>query len=148
MQFVEVNEKNILQAGLIHAESWKASHRGFCSEAFIKTHTPTTQKEYLRREMAAGKKLFMLIDRKPVGIVSVYKNLIENLYVLPEEQNKRYGERLLKYAVAMCAGIPTLWVLNINEGARRFYKRHGFQESGDQKPLNAALYELEMVRAR
>lgn len=147
MQFVEVSEENIAQAGKIHSESWKVSHRGFCSREFVEKHTPDRQEEYLRGEIAVGKSLFILIDdKKPVGIVSICKNLIENLYVLPEEQNKGYGAQLLNYAVGKCVETPRLWVLNINEGARRFYRKHGFQESGKRKTLNIGLYELEMVR--
>lgn len=148
MQFVEVGEENIAQAGKIHSESWKASHKGFCSGESVERHTPAAQAEYLRGERAAGKSLFMLIAKAPVGVVSVYQNQIENLYVLPEEQNKGYGAQLLEYAVRKCAGEPVLWVLNINEGAHRFYKKHGFQESGKKKPLNASLFELEMVQIR
>lgn len=43
-----------------------------------------------------GKKVFMLIDEKAVGIVSVVGDLIEHLYVLPDQHRKGYGSELLK----------------------------------------------------
>ena len=58
MQFVEVTEQNIADAGCIHSESWKESHRSFCSAEFVEKHTPIAQAEYLRREMNAGKSVF------------------------------------------------------------------------------------------
>lgn len=148
MRFIEVTESNIADAGRIHSESWKESHRGICSAEFVEKHTPGAQADYLRREMDTGKRVYMLTDEYPVGIVSVHGNLIENLYVLPGEQNKGYGTMLLKFAVGHCAGTPKLWILSSNEGAYRLYTRNGFRESGNRKRLNDGLYELELVWSR
>ena len=72
MRFVEVTELNLADAGRIHSESWKESHRSFCSAEFVEKHTTAAQAEYLRREMNTGKTIYMLIDESPVGIVSVH----------------------------------------------------------------------------
>ena len=144
MRFVEVTEQHIADAGRIHSESWKESHRSFCSAEFVEKHTPAAQVEYLRREMDAGKSIYMLIDEHPVGIVSVHGSLIENLYVQPFEQRKGYGSQLLHYAIWQCAGIPCLWILNNNERAYRLYIRNGFRETGRKKQLNDQLYEMEL----
>ena len=147
MQFVEVTEQNIADAGRIHSESWKESHRSFCSVEFVEKHTPIAQAEYLRREMNAGKSVYMLIDDYPVGIVSVHGGLIENLYVLPSAQCKGYGTQLLKFAIQKCQSTPKLWILNINEGAYRLYTKNGFNETGNRKKLNKNLYEMELAYA-
>ncbi len=144
MQIVDVTELNIADAGYIHSESWKESHKNFCSAEFVAKHTPEAQTEYLRREMAAGKKFSMLIDEYPVGIVSVHGSLIENLYVLPTEWGKRYGTRLLKYALGLCDNVPTLWVLNTNQRAYDLYLRNDFRETGNRKELKLEMYEIEM----
>ena len=107
----------------------------FCSVEFVAKHTPKAQTEYLRREMAVGKKLSMLIDEYPVGLVSVHGSLIENLYVLPAEWGKGYGARLLKCALGQCDDVPTLWVLNTNQRAYDLYLHNGFQETGNRKEL-------------
>ena len=148
MQFVEVTEQNIADAGRIHSESWKESHRSFCSAEFVEKHTPISQAEYLRREMDAGKSVYMLIDDYPVGIVSVHGGLIENLYVLPSEQHKGYGTQILEFAIHKCQGTPKLWILNINEGAYRLYTNHGFKETGNRKQLNDNLWEIELSLSR
>ena len=147
MQFVEVTERNIADAGRIHSESWKESHRSFCSAEFVEKHTPIAQAEYLRREIDAGKSVYMLIDDYPVGIVSVHGGLIENLYVLPSEQCKGYGTQLLKFAIQKCQSTPKLWILNINEGAYWLYTKNGFKETGNRKQLNKNLYEMELAYA-
>ena len=148
MKITKVDEANIADAGRIHSESWKESHRSFCSAAFVEKHTPMAQAAYLRREMDAGKRVYMLIDEHPVGIVSVHGNLIENLYVLPSEQRKGYGSKLLHYAIQQCTGIPCLWILNNNEGAFRLYSKNGFKETGNRKQLNDTLYEMELSLCR
>ena len=148
MRFVEVTEQNIADAGRIHSESWKESHRNFCSTEFVEKHTPAAQAECLCREMNAGKSIYMLIDEYPVGIVSVHGGLIENLYVLPSEQRKGYGSQLLNYAIQHCSGTPSLWILNNNEGAYRLYSKNGFKETGNSKQLNDTLYEMELSLCR
>ena len=148
MRFVEVTELNIADAGRIHSESWKESHRSFCSAEFVEKHTPAAQVDFLRREMNTGKTIYMLIDNYPVGIVSVYDSLIENLYVLPSEQRKGYGSQLLDYAIRHCSGTPCLWILNNNEGAYRLYTKNGFKETGNRKQLNDILYEMELSLCR
>ena len=147
MKITKVDEANITDAGRIHSESWKESHRGFCSAEFVERHTPAAQADYLHREMNTGKTFYMLIDNYPVGIVSVYGSLIENLYVLPSEQRKGYGSQLLDYAIRHCSGTPCLWILNNNVGAYRLYSKNGFQETGRRKQLNDQLYDIEMERS-
>ena len=99
---VHVDETNLLQAATIHSISWKESHRAFCTPDFIETHTPDRQREYLRNKMNNGTKLYMLVEEKPIGVVSVTKGLIEDLYILPDMQNMGYGTKLLLYAVGQC----------------------------------------------
>ena len=145
MKIIKVDEASIADAGRVHSESWKESHRSFCSAEFVEKHTPAAQADFLRREMNSGKTFYMLIDNYPVGIVSVYGSLIENLYVLPSEQRKGYGSQLLHYAIQQCAGTPCLWILNNNEGAYRLYAKNGFIDTGNRKQLNNTLYEMELA---
>ena len=131
--------------GRIHSESWKESHRSFCSAEFVEKHTPAAQADFLSQEMNTGKTIYMLIDNHPVGIASVYGSLIENLYVLPSEQRKGYGLQLLSYAIQQCVGTPCLWILNNNVGAYRLYTKNGFKGTGNRKQLNDSLCEMELA---
>ena len=109
-----VTESNIHKAAYIHAESWKDSHKSFVSAEGLAKRTVERQTEYLRGQIADGKKVYMLTDDIPVGIVSIKDNLIENLYVLPERYRKGYGTKLLNFAIEKCDGAPILTVLNNN----------------------------------
>ena len=91
MMITPVDKANIMQAAAIHAISWQASHRAFCAPDFVEKHTPERQLEYLQSKMKNGSKVYMLVDEKPVGIVSVTGSLIEDLYVLPDIIN-RHGD--------------------------------------------------------
>lgn len=143
IQIIDVGEHELDAAARIHSASWQESHRAFCTPEFVAQHTPQRQKAYLRGELEK-KRLFMLVDEAPVGIVSVWGSLIENLYVLPDKQGMGYGTALLEYAMAHCGGTATLWILDNNEGARRLYERHGFRLTGRQNWITQTLSELEM----
>jgi ribosomal protein S18 acetylase RimI-like enzyme len=53
--------------------------------------------------------------------------VLERLYVDPEAQNRGVGGALLKKAKELRPDGFVLWVFQKNEGARRFYERHGFR---------------------
>ena len=142
---VPVNETNLLQAATIHSISWKESHRAFCTPDFIETHTPDRQREYLRNKMNNGTKLYMLVEEKPIGVVSVTKGLIEDLYILPDMQNMGHGTKLLLYAVGQCTDTPTLWILENNINAERLYRRIGFKETGRKNAITNKLDEIEFT---
>ena len=141
---VPVDATNLYEAAVIHSISWKESHRAFCDRDFIEMHSPERQWEYLRNKMDGGTEVYMLIDGKPVGIVSVTDSLIEDLYILPEMQNKGYGTELMQFAISRCQDTPVLWILENNEGARRLYHRMGFIETGRRNPITNNLDEIEM----
>jgi GNAT superfamily N-acetyltransferase len=144
---INVNENNIIMAAEIHSISWKKSHESICTKEFIDLHTTQHQKMYLCDEINLGKCLYMLIEDKAVGIVSVHESLMENLYILPEEQRKGYGSRLLEFAIQQCKGIPTLWILESNYVAYSLYSKYGFQKTGIYHKLSDTLSEIEMKRA-
>lgn len=143
---VDVGEKDVTRAGEIHARSWQESHRAFCAPEFVAMHTPERQARYLREKMEKGSRVYMLLaDGAPMGVVSVTGSLIEDLYVLPEGQNRGYGTALLRHAIAQCAGTPTLWILENNHRAARLYRRMGFCETGRSNAITESLNEIELA---
>ena len=131
---IPVDESNVLQAAAIHSIAWRDSHQAFCTPEFTESHN-------------AGARVYMLVDEKPAGIVSITGSLIEDLYVLPELQNRGYGTELLHFAISMCAETPRLWILENNVNAARLYRRMGFMETGKRNPIADGLDELEFALA-
>lgn len=143
---IPVDEKNLFQAATVHSISWKESHRAFCTPDFIEMHTPERQRDYLNGKMNSGTKVYLLMtDEKPIGIVSVTESLIEDLYVLPDMQNRGHGTKLLRYAIAQCTDAPTLWILENNARAEKLYLRMGFKKTGKRNPITDGLDEIEFV---
>ena len=140
---VTVDQSNLAEAAEIHSVSWQESHRAFCSPEFIALHTPQHQKAYLQDKINYGSRVFMLTGKRPVGIVSVTGNLIEDLYILPDYQNRGFGTSLLRFAITQCDGIPALWILENNQGAEKLYRREGFRETGRRNAITDRLDEIE-----
>ena len=145
---IEVDDSTLLTAAEIHSESWKDSHKDICTEEFLNKHSVKNQKDYLRDEMNVGKRVYMLIKEKPVGIVSVIGSLIENLYILPEKQHKGYGTELLFFAMEKCDGTPYLWILDGNVKAYSLYKKYGFALTGKRNMLSDTVSEVKMKMER
>ena len=66
------------------------------------------------------------------GFILVKDGEIKKLFVEPVLQGQGIGARLLEYAVEHL-GAKTLWALEKNEGAIRFYQRHGFRLTGEKQ---------------
>ena len=147
MKINPVDQTNLMAAAEVHGAAWRESHREICSPEFVAAHTAQRQAEYLKKELKQGKRLFLLTDGDPVGVVSVWGDLIENLYVHPEQQGRGYGTALLTFAEGRCK-TPRLWVLNTNEQARRFYEKRGYKLTGRETILSGTLKELEMGKSR
>ena len=122
-----------------HSHRMRAFHDGgVCAEAFpVGTNgVPSPGDE----------RVSLLLSPEPVGITSAWGSLIENLFILPQAQNRGDGSRLLRFAMAMRKGTPELWIPENNEGGRR-YRRFGFRETGRANPLSDTLREIRMVFA-
>jgi len=61
-----------------------------------------------------------------VGLLSMSEGTVHNLYIQPGFQNQGIGHQLLETAKTCSGGELQLWVFEPNEGAIRFYERHGF----------------------
>ena len=66
------------------------------------------------------------------GFILVKDGEIKKLFVEPVLQGHGIGAELLDYAVEHL-GAKTLWALEKNTGAIRFYQRHGFRLTGEKR---------------
>jgi GNAT superfamily N-acetyltransferase len=61
-----------------------------------------------------------------VGFIGLHPGLLEHIYVDPAMQNGGVGSAFMEHAKRLEPEGLQLWVFQKNEGARRFYDRHGF----------------------
>ena len=66
------------------------------------------------------------------GFILVQDGEVKKLFVEPVLQGQGIGTRLLEYAVEHLSA-KTLWALNKNTGAIRFYQRHGFRLTDESR---------------
>lgn len=66
------------------------------------------------------------------GVIQVEGNEIKKLFVEPILQGNSIGSSLLEYATTTY-NANTLWALEKNVRAIRFYERHGFKITTDKK---------------
>jgi putative acetyltransferase len=66
------------------------------------------------------------------GFIQIENQEIKKLFVEPVLQGNRIGSNLLIYAIENHKA-NTLWALEKNTRAIRFYKRHGFRITADKK---------------
>jgi chorismate mutase/GNAT superfamily N-acetyltransferase len=63
-----------------------------------------------------------------VGLLLLEGDWLHSLYVAPDRTGQGIGSMLLDLAKSLRPRRLGLWVFETNEGARRFYARHGFVE--------------------
>jgi GNAT superfamily N-acetyltransferase len=64
-------------------------------------------------------------DGGVVGWFSLTERSLEHIYVDPERQNAGLGTEMLQAVMERMPKGFSLWTFQKNEGARRFYERHG-----------------------
>ena len=72
-------------------------------------------------------------DGRVVGFAAVRGDMLEHLYVQPEQHGRGIGTALLERTMELRPGGFTLWTFPANVRACRFYERHGLRaiEGGD-----------------
>ena len=66
------------------------------------------------------------------GVIQIETGEIKKLYVEPVLHGKAIGSTLVEYAINE-HDVYTLWALEKNISAIRFYERHGFKLTSDKK---------------
>lgn len=152
-QVLPADGSSLPQLAAAYAESWKSSHAGICSPAFLADHTPAHMEAVLRGQRDAGREVYglwlageaagiMVLDRKDNELVS--------LYVHPKYQGLGIG----RAAVAAAVGAldpkrdMRLTVLCSNTRAQNLYEAFGFVQIRETRLLDPARGIREETRFR
>jgi ribosomal protein S18 acetylase RimI-like enzyme len=127
-----------------------ASFRGL---TFLPTlHTDDQIRAWIRDQMVPAHEVWVAeVAGRIVGFAALSGDLLGHIYVHPNEQDRGLGTALFDIVKQERPGGFRLWVFQKNEGARRFYERHGCQlveltdGSGNEEKEPDALYECRPI---
>lgn len=107
----------------------------FRALTFLPTiHSDDQIRTWIREQMVPEHEVWVAEDAGIIrGFAAVSGDLLGHLYVRPEDQSRGIGTALLDAVKRERPGGFGFWVFQKNEGARRFYERHGCRlvELGD-----------------
>ena len=115
-------------------------------------HTPEKDRWFLREVVLPNEEVWVAeVDERPVGFAALGsrdgEDYLQHIYVAPEHQGCGLGTQLLDRAKERRPSGFRLWVFQKNDGARRFYERHGLRlveltdGIGNEEKEPDALYE-------
>ena len=111
-------------------------------------HTDAEIRDWIRSVMVPTHEIWVAeVDGRIVGFTALHDDLLGHIYVHPDEQSRGVGTALLDVVKRERPHGFRLWVFQKNEGARRFYERHGCRlveltdGSGNEEREPDALYE-------
>ena len=105
----------------------------FCSAragmAYLpRLHTDAETRAWIAEVVLGTSEVLVADDGgRVVGFEALGDGVLEHLYLHPAAQGQGHGTRLLVEAKERRPTGLRLWVFQRNEGARRFYERHGFR---------------------
>ncbi len=124
---------NIIDYDPVHAldtvKMWRASMERALQ--WTDPHTLDEQLAYLA-SLVQQHSVYLAVDedagdtRRVVGLLVVGDGELDQLYVHVDYQGRGVGTRLLDLAKSLSLGGLQLYTFEINQGAQRFYERHGF----------------------
>lgn len=155
------------QIAEVHVRSWQAAYRGLLPQDYLDRLDPAGRVESSRRmlqeaDLPRSGTLAATEGGYLVGFAHIGPARDEDadhtvgevfaIYLAPRAWGKGYGRELMSGALARLgeAGYQqaTLWVLDSNARARRFYEAAGFQPDGAVKEDHSRGFGLTEIRYR
>jgi ribosomal protein S18 acetylase RimI-like enzyme len=153
----------------VHVQSWKATYRGLIPDFILDTLSIERRRALWENIISVGKTTTLVLELN--GIVVGFANFgqtrdpdknpeitaeITAIYLSPYCWHQGLGSKLCEQSIIQLHSLGfqevTLWVLDGNEKAIRFYQRMGFQPDGvtkidEQKelPLNEVRYVRRII---
>ncbi len=125
----------------MHIDNWRTSYRGHMQDAYLDQHIFDERREVWRARMAnpgpTEHVLLAVENGDIIGFSSMigrddehWGNMLDNLHVSGTHKGRGIGEHLIRATASLLEqrypGLGMyLWVLEANQGARRFYERMG-----------------------
>jgi GNAT superfamily N-acetyltransferase len=119
-------ERDALKA----AELWLRSRRTSIPVNPPPVHTDAEVREWFATRVMRECETWLAVAGDPASIVALLVldgGWVDQLHVEPAWTGRGIGSRLIELAQRQRPGGLELWTFQANQGARRFYERHGFE---------------------
>jgi GNAT superfamily N-acetyltransferase len=156
------------QIAVVHVRSWQGAYRGLMPQAYLDGLDPAQRLGQWERSLAevdAGRTGVLVADASGdlLGFASYSPSRdsdanpsrvgeIGAIYLLPGAWGKGIGRRLMEATLSCLATAGfvqvTLWVLDSNVRARRFYEAGDWSADGGQKLDESRGFPITQVRYR
>jgi len=111
-------------------------------------HTPDERRRFIAETVPRDHEIWVAEeDGRVVGLAAIGESTLAHLYIHPDFHGRGLGTALLEKTKALRPAGFTLWTFPANEGACRFYERHGLRPieygdgSGNEERLPDVRYE-------
>jgi ribosomal protein S18 acetylase RimI-like enzyme len=141
IQFRQATLSDADTIAVMHAENWRTTYRGHMQDSYLDGNIFDERRQMWRERMAASPAdqfvLLALEHDDVIGFSCMIGNenqqwgsMLDNLHVSGNHKGRGIGQRLVREtALRLNAVYPGLgmylWVLEANQGARRFYHKLG-----------------------
>ena len=152
-------DEELCGRGYVHCTAWQEAYRGIVSDRYL--DSMTVEATTARARQFPENTLIAKDQEKVVGFAVYGASRDEDLpdagevvaiYVLSEYYGRKIGYRLMNEAVSRLGEYNTIsvWVLEKNERAIRFYHKYGFEFDGCKKEwtLGTPVTIVRMVKKR
>ena len=162
-KIIDPELSNAQDVAYVHVNSWKAAYKGIVPDDYLDGLSVGKSAQRFKEIKAKGKAhhYLMYVDEKPAGVFVFSKSFDEDadkdtadigaIYFLPEYWGKGFGTKLIDFGIAEIKKTGykaiTLWVLEQNIRARKFYEKKGFVFDGTKEDINIGK-QLVKVRYR
>ena len=159
IRYATISDAQIL--GEIHSASWRKAYKGIIPDEILDSFTPEKRESFFRSALTEGWEEDAIIfnGNQPLGLISIGKSRdsdlpgdcgeIWGIYLLPEYWNQGIGSKLIDWGIDELKKRSyvhvSLWVLEENMNARRFYERKGFIHDGTKKAIRIGI-DLKEIR--
>lgn len=93
-------------------------------------HSDDEVRAWFAQVVLPSREVWVADDRGIVALLVLQDDWIDQLYVEPSHTGQGIGSDLMAVAKRRRPAALRLWTFEANEGARRFYERHGFVATG------------------
>ena len=156
-----MKEKDVKDLGLIHSDSWRAAYAGIIPNEVLEMKIAKRQADRFlyAYKNKSEETAILLINQSICGFITLGNcrdedldeeyGEIRGIYLSPKYYNKGFGKILLRWGLSelKCKGFTkaSLWVLEENLIARKFYEKNGLKFDGTEKTINVGK-ELNELR--